>query len=426
MVNSMSRAEILAKNWETNPRWKGIRRLYGPPEVIRLSGTVQVEHTLARMGSLRFWEMLQAGKLVRALGAMTGLQAVQQVQAGLDAVYVSGWQVAADNNSADETYPDLSLYPADSVPRMVRRINNALIRADQIDNMNGTDGTYWMAPIVADMEAGFGGVLNTFELTRALIAAGVAAVHIEDQVSALKKCGHMGGKVLVPGTEMLEKLSAARMAADICGVPTVIVARTDAHGAQLLSNDIDPVDHHFLTGKRTREGFFYIRGGVEYAIAKGRSYAPHADVVWAETATPDIGEAREFAQGIHERFPDKPLAYNCSPSFNWKRHLSARDIATFQEQLAEMGYRFQFVTLAGFHTVNYSMFDLARQYRTEGMAAYARFQEGEFAAEKTHGYTAVKHQSFVGTAYLDEIKLAIEGGESVTTAMSGSTEEKQF
>lgn len=416
----------LVKYWETDERWEGIERPYFAEDVVKLRGTVRIEHTLARMGAERLWQLLHKEPFVRALGAMTGNQAVQQVQAGLQAVYVSGWQIAADANNAAQTYPDQSLYPVDSAPNLIRRINNALIRADQIQNMNGEDKVHWYAPIVADAEAGFGGPLNTFELIKAMIEAGTAAVHLEDQLSSLKKCGHMGGKVLVPASTFIQKLITARLASDVLDVPTLIVARTDANGAHLLRSDIDPVDQPFLTGERTIEGYYVVRGGLDYAIARALSYAPYSDVVWCETAKPDLEEARAFSQAIHEKYPGKLLAYNCSPSFNWKRHLDDAAIASFQEKLGEMGYKFQFVTLAGFHTLNASMFDLAHAYAQEGMAAYTRVQEHEFELESQYGYGAVKHQSFVGAGYYDEIQMAISGGKATTSALKGSTEEEQF
>jgi isocitrate lyase len=387
---------------------------------------VQVEYTIARLGADRLWDLLHTEPYVHALGAMTGNQAVQQVLGGLKAIYASGWQVAADANNAGETYPDQSLYPADSVPTLVKRINNALLRADQIQEAFQLPRVHWLAPIVADGEAGFGGPLNAFELTKAMIEAGAAAVHFEDQLSSLKKCGHMGGKVLVPSSEFLRKFTAARLATDILGVPTLLVARTDAHSAKLLRSDIDPVDHPFLTGRRTLEGYFEVKGGLGLAIARALTYAPYADLIWCETSTPDIGEAREFAQAVRGRFPGKLLAYNCSPSFNWRRHLDERTIRRFQEELGTMGYKFQFVTLAGFHALNASMFDLAYNYQREGMAAYSRLQELEFQMERERGYSAVKHQGFVGAGYFDEIQKVVGGGEVSTTALRGSTEEEQF
>ncbi|HVO83168.1 MAG TPA: isocitrate lyase [Syntrophobacteria bacterium] len=419
-------AKSLEQAWKSEPRWQGIFRPYSAEDVGRLRGSVEIEYTVARLGAARLWDLLHTEPYVHALGAMTGNQAVQQVLAGLKAIYASGWQVAADANNAGETYPDQSLYPADSVPTLVRRINNGLLRADQIQETFQLPKVHWLAPIVADGEAGFGGPLNAFELTKAMIEAGAAAVHFEDQLSSLKKCGHMGGKVLVPSSEFLRKFTAARFATDILGVPTLLVARTDAHSAKLLRSDIDPVDHPFLTGRRTPEGYFEVKGGLGLAIARALTYAPYADLVWCETSTPDIGEAREFAQAVRERFPGKLLAYNCSPSFNWRRHLDERTIRRFQEELGMMGYKFQFVTLAGFHALNASMFDLAYNYQREGMAAYSRLQELEFQMERERGYSAVKHQSFVGAGYFDEIQKVVGGGEVSTAALRGSTEEAQF
>ena len=378
------------------------------------------------MGAERLWQLMNSEPYVHALGAVTGNQAVQQVLAGLKAIYGSGWQVAADANKAGQTYPDQSLYPADSAPALVRRINNALLRADQIQHTLDLGDIYWLAPIVADGEAGFGGTLNTYELTKAMIEAGAAAVHFEDQESSLKKCGHMGGKVVVPPSEFIRKFIAARLATDVLDVPTVLIVRTDANGANLLKSDIDPLDGPFLTGEKTVEGYFQVKGGLEYAIIRGLAYAPYADVVWCETSTPDLGEAREFAQAIHEKFPNKLLAYNCSPSFNWKLHLDDSTIQTFQEELGSMGYKFQFVTMAGFHTLNAAMFELAHAYKTEGMAAYSRLQEHEFNMERDWSYSAVKHQGFVGAGYFDEIQNVISGGETSTAALAGSTEEEQF
>ena len=394
--------------------------------MFRLRGTVQIEYTLARMGAEWLWQLLHQEPYLPALGALTGNQAVQMVQAGLKAIYLSGWQVAADANDAAQTYPDQSLYPADSAANLVRRINNALLRADQIWHSQGKNGTYWLAPIVADGESGFGGELNTFELMKGMINAGAAAVHLEDQLSSAKKCGHMGGKVLVPTREFIRKLIAARLAADVMGVPTLVVARTDANGAHLLTSDIDPADHPFVTGERTEEGYYRITGGLESAISRGLAYAPYADMIWCETSTPDLQEAEVFAEAIHEKFPGKLLAYNCSPSFNWKRHLDDKTIAEFQRELGKMGYKFQFVTLAGFHSLNTGMFDLAQGYKNEGMAAYSRLQEHEFALEKSLGYGAVKHQSFVGAGYFDEVQMVISSGHASTVAMHGSTEEEQF
>jgi isocitrate lyase len=407
-------------------RWDGIERPYTDEDVQRLRGSVQVEHTLARLGAERLWELLQERDYVAALGAMTGGQAVEMVKAGLEAIYLSGWQVAADANLAGETYPDQSLYPTTSAPALVRRLNKALQRADQIEHAEGgANGRHWLAPIVADAEAGFGGALNAFELMKGFIEAGAAGVHFEDQLASEKKCGHLGGKVLVPTQQFIRTLTAARLAADVCDVPTLLVARTDALSATLLTSDVDERDQPYLTGERTSEGFFVVESGLDSAIARGLAYAPYADLIWFETSTPDLGEAREFADAIHERFPDKLLAYNCSPSFNWKRHLEDEEIADFQERLAEMGYRFQFVTLAGFHALNASMFELARGYAEEGMAAYVGLQEREFELE-AEGYTATRHQREVGAGYFDLVAQAISGGESSTLALKGSTEEAQF
>jgi isocitrate lyase len=416
----------LENDWATNPRWQDIIRRYPASEVVRLRGSVQFCYTLAEMGATRLWHLLHTEPLTRALGAMTGNQAVEQVGAGLKAIYLSGWQVAGDANDALQMYPDQSLYPVNSVPNLIRRINNALIRADQIQHMQHRNDIYWFAPVVADAEAGFGGPLNTFELVKAMIEAGTAAIHLEDQLSSLKKCGHMGGKVLVAVHEFVPKLIAARLASDVLGVPTLIIARTDSLGAHLIRSINDPVDEKFATGEQTVEGYWVVRGGLEYAIAKARAYAPYADILWCETSKPDVGEAREFAQGVHEKFPGKLLAYNCSPSFNWRRYLDEKAMLTFQENLAEMGYKFQFVTLAGFHALNASMFELAQAYTTEGMLAYSRLQEHEFELEQRHGYRAVKHQSFVGAGYFDEIQMAVTGEGVSTMALKGSTEEEQF
>jgi isocitrate lyase len=411
--------------WDTDGRWAGIRRPYSGADVVRLRGSVHVDYTLARLGAERLWKMLHEESVVSALGTLTGNQAVQAVKAGLPALYLSGWQVAADANLGGQTYPDQSLYPANSVPAVVRRINNALQRADQIQTMEGSGDLYWFAPIVADAEAGFGGALNVFELMKGMIEAGAAGVHFEDQLASEKKCGHMGGKVLIPTAQAVRNLVAARLAADILGVGTLIVARTDANGASLLTTDIDPVDRAFMTGERSAEGFFKVRAGLDQAIARGLAYAPYADLIWCETSEPNIEEARRFAAAIHARFPGKLLAYNCSPSFNWKRKLDERSIATFREQLAGMGYKFQFITLAGFHALNHSMFELARDYAQRGMAAYAEFQQTEFASEQ-YGYTATRHQREVGTGYFDEIAQVIAEGKASTTALHGSTEEEQF
>ena len=422
----MRNVNTLEQQWKMDPRWKGVTRPYTAEDVTRLRGSIQVEYTLARLGAERLWWLLHNESYVPALGALTGNQAVQQVQAGLKAIYLSGWQVAADANDAGQMYPDQSLYPADSVPNVARRINNALLRADQIHHLDGKNGIYWMAPIVADAEAGFGGTLNAFELMKAMIEAGAACVHFEDQLSSAKKCGHLGGKVLVPTSEAIQKLVAARLAADVLGVPTLIMARTDADSAHLLTNDIDPRDHEFVTGERTSEGFFRIRGGIDSAIARGIAYAPYADLIWCETSHPDVEEARRFAEAIHAKYPGKLLAYNCSPSFNWKKNLDDRTIATFQRELAGMGYKFQFVTLAGFHALNLSMFELARGYKDTGMTAYSRLQEKEFAREAQYGYQAVKHQRFVGTGYFDALTQVIAAGTASTTALDGSTEQEQF
>ncbi len=416
----------IAQTWKTDKRWKGIERPYSAEEVYKLRGSVQVEHTLARLGAERLWKLLHTGPFVRALGALTGNQAVQQVQAGLQSIYLSGWQVAADANNARHTYPDQSLYPADSVPAVVKRINNAFIRADQISHMEGHDDVHWFAPIVADAEAGFGGTLNVFELMKGMIEAGAAGVHFEDQLSSAKKCGHMGGKVLVSTREFLNTLVSARLASDIMGVPTILIARTDANSANLLTNDIDDRDRKFIHGERTFEGFFHIKGGIECAIDRGLSYAPYADLIWCETAHPDIEEAKVFAEAIHEKFPGKMLAYNCSPSFNWKRNLNDKQIAKFQDQLGELGYKYQFITLAGFHALNTTMFQLALEYKDDGMTAFTKLQELEFELEKTSGYKAVKHQSFVGTGYFDQVQMSITSGHTATIALEGSTEEEQF
>jgi isocitrate lyase len=416
----------LERDWQTNARWRGVQRNYTASEVVRLRGSIQIQHTLAEMGARRLWKLLESEPFVRSLGAMSGNQAVEMVAAGLKAIYVSGWQVAGDANDSLQMYPDQSLYAVGSVPTLIKRINNALVRADQIQALQRSGETYWFAPLVADAEAGFGGTLNVFELVKAMIEAGTAGVHLEDQVSALKKCGHMGGKVLVGVHEFIPKLNAARLAADVMGVPTIIIARTDAEGAHLMHTINDPVDQEFATGERTVEGYYQVRGGIELAIAKGRAYAPYADLVWCETNKPDLGEAREFAAGIHEKFPNKWLAYNCSPSFNWRKHLDEKTMLTFQEKLADMGYKFQFVTLAGFHTLNASMFSLAHDYTLEGMLAYSRLQEHEFEMEREHGYKAVKHQSFVGAGYFDEVQTALTGDAVSTRGLTGSTEEEQF
>src|SRR5579864_701428 len=420
--------DCLDYDWKHNARWEGVERPYMADDVLRLRGSIHIEHTLARVGAERLWDLLQTEPYVNALGAMTGNQAVQQVQAGLKAVYVSGWQVAADANDAGTMYPDQSLYPADSVPNLCRRINNALQRADQIHHSEGkvSPGQTWFAPLVADAEAGFGGTLNAFELMKGMIEAGAACVHFEDQLSSAKKCGHLGGKVLVPTPEAIQKLVAARLAADVMGVPTLIMARTDADSANLLTSDIDERDRAFCTGERTAEGFFRIKGGIESAIARGLAYAPYADLIWCETSHPDVNEARQFANAIHARYPDKMLAYNCSPSFNWRKNLDEATIARFQQELGRMGYKFQFVTLAGFHALNLSMFELARGYKLAGMTAYSRLQEKEFSRETQYGYEAVKHQRFVGTGYFDQVQQVISGGLASTVALAESTEAEQF
>jgi len=422
----MNKADELRKQWETDPRWKDIKRPYSAEDVLKLRGTIEIEYTLARMGAERLWDLIHSENLVRALGAQTGNQAVQQVQAGLKSIYVSGWQVAGDANNSGHTYPDQSLYPSDSVPSLVKRINNALLRSDQILHAAGQNGVYWFAPIVADAEAGFGGVLNAFELMKAMIEAGAAGVHFEDQLSSAKKCGHMGGKVLVPTKEAVQKLISARLAADVMGVPTVLIARTDADSAGLLTSDIDEYDHPFISGERTEEGFFKIASGLPSAISRGLAYAPYADLIWCETSHPDIEAARTFAEAIKKEFPDKLLAYNCSPSFNWKLNLDDATIAKFQTELAAMGYKYQFVTLAGFHSLNYIMFDLASHYNKTGMAAYSKLQEREFVLEKEKGFRAIKHQSFVGAGYFDEVAKTISSGHTSVTALDGSTEEEQF
>ncbi|HET9979903.1 MAG TPA: isocitrate lyase [Ktedonobacterales bacterium] len=422
---SEQQALELAQSWQSDSRWEGITRPYSADDVLRLRGSVTIEHTLARMGAERLWKLLHSEPYIAALGALTGNQAMQQVKAGLKAIYLSGWQVAADANLAGQMYPDQSLYPANSVPQVVRKINQALQRADQIHHAEGAGDTYWFAPIVADAEAGFGGPLNCFELMKAMIEAGAAGVHYEDQLASEKKCGHMGGKVLIPTQNAVRNLVAARLAADVMGVPTLLVARTDANGAHLIMSDIDERDHEFLTGERTAEGFYRMRGGLDAAIARGLAYAPYADLIWCETAEPNVEEARRFAESIHAQFPGKLLAYNCSPSFNWKKKLDEATIASFQRELGAMGYKFQFVTLAGFHALNHSMFALASDYRDRGMAAYSELQQAEFAAE-ADGYSATRHQREVGTGYFDEVAQVIAGGESSTTALTGSTEAAQF
>ena len=415
----------LEREWATESRWNGIKRPYSAADVYRLRGTVQIEYTLAKRGATRLWQLLQQDEPITALSAITGAQAVQCVRAGLKSIYCSGWQVAGDMNTAQHTYPDQSLYPADSVPHLVRRINNALLRADQIHHMQGDDSTDWLVPIVADAEAGFGGLLNAYELMLNMIAAGAAGVHYEDQLASLKKCGHLGGKVLVPTSEFVTKLVAARLAADVAGVDIVLVARTDALGATILANDIDPYDRRFIIGERTHEGFIRVKPGIDAAIARGLAYAPYADMLWCETSKPDLQEAARFAEAIRAKYPSKLLAYNCSPSFNWRKHLNDAQLVTFQRELGAMGYKFQFVTLSAFHALNHSMFVLARDYKERGMAAYADLQAREFAAE-TDGYEATRHQEFVGVGYFDEITQIATGGLSSVTAMEGSTEKEQF
>ncbi len=424
-MSKLPTAADIQKDWDTNPRWAGITRNYTAEDVVRLRGTVHIDHSLARLGAEKLWKYLHEKDFVNALGALTGNQAMQQVKAGLNAIYLSGWQVAADANLAGQMYPDQSLYPADSVPAVVKRINNTLLRADQLHHAEGKDGIDFLQPIVADAEAGFGGVLNAFELMKAMIEAGAAGVHFEDQLASVKKCGHMGGKVLVPTREAVEKLNAARLAADVMGVPTLLVARTDAEAADLLTSDIDPNDQSFTTGERTPEGFYRTRNGLDQAISRGLAYAPYADLVWCETGKPDLEFARKFAEAIHAKFPGKLLAYNCSPSFNWKKNLDDETIAKFQKEIASYGYKFQFITLAGFHSLNYSMFNLAHGYARRQMSAFVELQEAEFAAAEK-GFTAVKHQREVGTGYFDAVTQAIQQGQSSTTALTGSTEEEQF
>jgi isocitrate lyase len=415
----------IEKDWAENPRWEGVKRNYTAEDVLKLRGSVKIEYTIAKLGAERLWKLMKETDYVNALGALSGGQAIQQVQAGLKAIYCSGWQVAADQNVAGQMYPDQSLYPANSVPELVKKINNSLQRTDQIYTAEGKNGINWFAPILADAEAGFGGNLNAFELMKSMIDAGAAGVHFEDQLSSAKKCGHMGGKVLVPTSEAVQKLVAARLAADVCGVPTVLVARTDANAANLLTSDIDEYDREFTTGERTVEGFYHVKNGLDQAVSRGLAYAPYADLVWCETSEPNLEEARRFAEAIHAKYPNKMLAYNCSPSFNWKKKLDDETIAKFQKELGKMGYKFQFITLAGFHSLNYAMFELARDYQTEQMTAYAKLQEREFASE-VEGYRATKHQAFVGTGYFDSLTQVISGGSSSTTALSGSTEEEQF
>ena len=418
----------LEQDWLENPRWIGVERPYSAEDVLKLRGSYQLDYTIAKLMSEKLWEKLNSQDFVAGLGALTGNQAVQEVDAGLEAIYLSGWQVAADANLSGEMYPDQSLYPANSVPSVVKRINNALLRADQIQSVNGVaeeDRKEYLVPIVADAEAGFGGNLNAYELMKQMIEAGAAGVHFEDQLSSAKKCGHLGGKVLVPTQEAVNKLIAARLAADVCGVPTIVVARTDADAADLLTSDIDERDQKFVTGKRTTDGFFEVNNGVEQGIDRGLSYAPYADLIWMETSNPDLDYARRFAEGIHAKFPGKMLAYNCSPSFNWAAKLSVPEMETFREELAKMGYKFQFITLAGFHALNTSMFELALAYKKRGMAGYSELQEREFALQK-EGFRAVKHQNFVGTSYFDEVQTVVTDGNSSTTALAGSTEAEQF
>jgi len=425
MATREQQIQALNKDWAENPRWKGIKRNYTAEEVVNLRGSVQIDHTLAKRGSEKLWNLLHTEPFVNALGALTGNQAMQQVKAGLKAIYLSGWQVAGDANLAGEMYPDQSLYPANSVPMVVKRINNTFQRADQIQWSEGKNDVDFFAPIVADAEAGFGGVLNAFELMKSMIEAGAAGVHFEDQLASVKKCGHMGGKVLVPSREAVEKLNAARLAADVSGTPTILVARTDAEAADLLTSDVDPIDRPFCTGERTVEGFFKTRAGADQAISRGLAYAPYADLVWCETGKPDLAFAKKFAEAIHAKFPGKMLSYNCSPSFNWKKNLDDATIAKFQKELGAMGYKFQFITLAGFHALNYSMFNLAHGYARNQMSAFVELQEAEFAAAEK-GFTAVKHQREVGTGYFDAVTQAIQQGQSSTTALQGSTEDEQF
>ena len=424
-MSDQTRIEALQESWELDKRWQGITRSYGAKEVIRLRGSIDIEHTLARRGAEKLWRYLHEEDYIHALGALTGNQAVQQVKAGLKAIYLSGWQVAADANLSGHMYPDQSLYPANSVPHVVKRINQALQRADQIQHLEGEGNTDWFAPIVADAEAGFGGQLNVFELMKAMIESGAAGVHFEDQLSSEKKCGHLGGKVLLPTQTAVKNLISARLASDVMGVPTIIIARTDADAADLITSDVDPCDHVFITGERTVEGFYRTRAGIDQAISRGLSYAPYADLIWCETSEPNLEQAKQFANAIHKKYPGKMLAYNCSPSFNWKKKLDDQTIASFQREIAKMGYKFQFVTLAGFHALNHSMFELARGYKTRGMAAYSELQQNEFACE-VYGYTATRHQREVGTGYFDEVAQTITGGTSSTTALKGSTEAEQF
>jgi isocitrate lyase len=424
-MSQQAHLQALHKDWSENSRWNGVERSYSAEDVVRLRGSVPIEYTLARRGANRLWTLLNEEPYVNSLGALTGNQAMQMAKAGLKSIYLSGWQVAADANNAGEMYPDQSLYPADSVPSVIRKVNKAFQRTDQIHHAEGDDDIDWYLPIVADAEAGFGGVLNAFELMKDMIAAGAAGVHFEDQLSSAKKCGHMGGKVLLPTQESVQKLIAARLAADVCGVPAILLARTDSLGAELLTSDVDPRDHEFVTGERTLEGFYRVRCGMGQAVSRGLAYAPYCDLIWFETSKPDLVEAQEFAAEIHQKFPGKMLAYNCSPSFNWKANLDDDTIARFQQSLGEMGYKYQFITLAGFHALNYSIFDLATKYRDRGMTAYVELQEQEFASE-SRGYTAHKHQREVGAGYFDAVTQVITGGSSSITALAGSTEEEQF
>lgn len=424
-IDKTQRASALEKDWAENPRWKGIKRTYSGEDVVRLAGNYQLEHSIAKMGAERLWDKLTSQPFIAGLGALTGNQAVQEVQAGLEAIYLSGWQVAADANLAGQMYPDQSLYPADSVPAVVKRINNALLRADQIQNVVGVEDLHYLVPIVADAEAGFGGNLNAFELMKMMIESGASGVHFEDQLSSAKKCGHLGGKVLVPTQEAINKLIAARLATDVMGVSTIIIARTDADAGTLITSDIDERDHKFINGKRTSEGFYEVNNGIAQGIDRGLSYAEYADLIWMETSNPDLGYAREFAQAIHEKYPEKMLAYNCSPSFNWAAHLSESEMLTFRESLADMGFRFQFITLAGFHALNTSMFELSKAYKERGMAGYSELQQREFALQSS-GFKAIKHQAFVGTGYFDKVQEVVTSGLASTGALKGSTEEAQF
>ena len=425
MATKQERADALKKDWATNPRWKDVTRAYSAEEVVNISGSVKIEYSLARNGAEKLWKRLQTDSWVAGLGALTGNQAIQEVTAGMKAIYLSGWQVAGDANLSGEMYPDQSLYPANSVPAVVKKINNALMRRDQIEYMEGEPKRDWMVPIVADAEAGFGGNLNAFELMKQMIEAGAAGVHWEDQLASAKKCGHLGGKVLVPTQEAINKLSAARLAADVCGVPTLVIARTDAEAANLITTDIDPRDTKFLTGERSPEGYYYVKNGLEQGIDRGLSYANYADLIWMETGNPDLGLAREFAQAIHAKYPGKMLAYNCSPSFNWAKYMDVKQMMTLREDIAAMGYKFQFITLAGFHALNTAMFELSKAYVDRGMAGFSELQQREFALEKD-GFAAIKHQSFVGTGYFDAVQQVVQQGNSSTTALAGSTEAEQF